>query len=288
MEHNKHAFADVIAKSYHAQPRTASPCQQILDIPASKPSYASATRGQPCPVLIANYTDGAKPADRVSIATVDQLLGAGSDGPVPQRVRQKDDKLYITLKNPADYERAKSIMEKKPECTSVFKSVTKSNVLYPAVALFVNLSYLPNLKEELMYRNDELKDKVHSYRQIFTKPGTNTGHVKIFFTCRTTRDNLLFRGSVDILNPELRVVEVDLNREVRRCFNCQGYSHAQASCRDTSACCNSKCSGSHRTRDCKSDVKKCASCSGPHHAGDKLCSVQMKAVARYRAALERR
>jgi hypothetical protein len=107
MEHNKHAFADVIAKSYHAQPRIASPCQPILDMPASKPSYASATRGQPCPVLIANYADGAKPADRVSLATVDQLLGAGSDGPVPQRVRQKDDKLYITLKNPADYERGK-------------------------------------------------------------------------------------------------------------------------------------------------------------------------------------
>lgn len=115
MEHNKHAFADVIAKSYHAQPRIASPFQPILDMhPASKPSYASATRGQPCPVLIANYADMAKPADRVSIATVDQFLGAGSDGPVPQRVREKNDKLYITLKNPADYERAKSIMEKKP------------------------------------------------------------------------------------------------------------------------------------------------------------------------------
>lgn len=127
MEHNKHAFADVIAKSYHAQPRIAQP---IADL-ASKPSYASTTRSQPCPVLIANYADGAKPPDRVSIATVDQLLGADTDGPVPQRVRQKDDKLYITLKNPADYERAKSIMEKKPECTSMFKSVTKSNVLYP-------------------------------------------------------------------------------------------------------------------------------------------------------------
>jgi hypothetical protein len=30
-------------------------------------------------------------------------------------------------------------MEKKPECTSMFKSVTKSNVLYPAVALFVEI-----------------------------------------------------------------------------------------------------------------------------------------------------
>ncbi|EFX76071.1 hypothetical protein DAPPUDRAFT_249472 [Daphnia pulex] len=62
MEHNKHAFADSIAKSYHAQPRIASPCQPIRDMRASKPSYASATRGQPCPVLIANYADGAKPA----------------------------------------------------------------------------------------------------------------------------------------------------------------------------------------------------------------------------------
>ncbi|EFX72189.1 hypothetical protein DAPPUDRAFT_110892 [Daphnia pulex] len=175
-------------------------------MPASKPSYASATRGQPCPVLIANYADGAKPAGPRLFSQCRPVAGSRLGRASPT-----------------------------------------------AVALFVNLSYLPNLKEELMYRNDELKDKVHSCRQIFTKPGTNTGHVKIFFTCRATRDNLLFRGSADIFNTELRVVEIDLNREVRRCFNCQGYGHAQASCRDTSARCG-KCSGPHRTRDCKSDA----------------------------------
>lgn len=135
-----------------------------MDIPTNKPSYASVTRGQPSLVLIANYADVANSADRVSIATVDQLLGAGLDGPVPQRVRQKDDKLYMTLKNPADYERVKSIMEKKPECISMFKSVTKSNVLYPEVALFVNMSYLPNQKEVSSLLPPDFNQAGHKHR----------------------------------------------------------------------------------------------------------------------------
>ncbi len=66
----------------------------------------------------------------------------------------------------------------------MFKSVTKSNALYPAVALFVNLSYLPDMKEELMYRNDDLRAKVHSCELLYTKPGSNVGHVKIYFSAR--------------------------------------------------------------------------------------------------------
>lgn len=113
-------------------------------------------------LLIANYGEGAKPADHVSLTEIDQMLGARLDEPVPQRVRQKDDKLYITLKNPGDYARSKDIMEKKPECISMFKSERKSNTLYPAVALFVSLNFPPSLKDELMYRNDDLNGKVHS------------------------------------------------------------------------------------------------------------------------------
>lgn len=80
-----------------------------------------------------------------------------------------------------------------------------------------------------MYRNDEPKDKVHSCRQIFTQQGTNTGHVKFFFDCQATRDNLLFQGGVDIFNTELRVVEVDLNKQrgtvllqLPRVWSCSG------------------------------------------------------------------
>ena len=63
----------------------------------------------------------------------------------------------------------------------MFKSVSKSDVVYPAVLLFVDLSYLPSPKEELMYRNDELRGKVHSCVKVYSKPRTDLGHVKVFF-----------------------------------------------------------------------------------------------------------
>jgi hypothetical protein len=57
-------------------------------------------------------------------------------------------------------------MEKKG--TSMFKIVSKSNTLHPAVALFVNLNFLPSLKKELMYRNDDLNGKVHSCMKVYS------------------------------------------------------------------------------------------------------------------------
>jgi hypothetical protein len=151
--------------------------------------------------------------------------------------------------------------------------------------LFVDLSFLPGLKKELMLRNESLKGKVDSVTQIFKKPGTNKGHVKIFFNCQDTRDYALMGGEVDFFNTTARLVEVLLDREVRRCFNCQGYGHSQASCRDPVPRCG-KCAGANRTRDFSSNVKQCANCSDPHEAGDRFCNVQMKAVARYRIRLE--
>ena len=116
----------------------------------------------------------------------------------------------------------------------MFSSISRSSKLYPAVALFVDLSLLPGLKNELMLRNEAFKGKIDSVTQIYKKPGTNKGHVKIFFNCRDIRDYALMGGEVDFFNTTARLVEVLLDREVRRCFNCQGYGHSQASCRSTS------------------------------------------------------
>jgi hypothetical protein len=181
------------------------------------------------------------------------MLGVGQDGLLPQHVGQKDDKLYTTLKNPANDARAKDIMEKKG--TSMFKLVSKSNTLHPAVALFVNLNFLPSLKNELMYRNDDQNGKVYSCMKVYSKPGSDLGHVKIFLTCRETRDNLLFRGGVNVFNTRPHGVEVDLNREVRRCCVCQGYGRVQANCRAKEPRCD-KCSGAHKTNKCTSTEKK--------------------------------
>lgn len=84
---------------------------------SGKPSYASVARAMPKPVLEADFADGAQPEERLTIAKVDQLLEATSNGPVPQHVRQKDNKIYITLQDTADLERARNILEKKPDCS---------------------------------------------------------------------------------------------------------------------------------------------------------------------------
>jgi hypothetical protein len=49
------------------------------------------------------------------------MLGGRLDGLILKQVRQEVDKLYITLKDPAAYERTKEIIKKKPECTTMFK-----------------------------------------------------------------------------------------------------------------------------------------------------------------------
>ena len=96
------------------------------------------------------------------------------------------------------------------------------------IALSVDVSDTKQLQSEIVLRNASLKDKVHSIRTLYTKPNTNTGHVKILLNNREVRDDFLFRGRVFANDSSYRVVEIDLNREVRRCYKCQKYGHIYA------------------------------------------------------------
>jgi hypothetical protein len=285
----KLAFADSMTLRYINQ-RSASMAKlpsSVAALPAA-PSYSQAVRGHQAPILMASFASSAKPTDRISLAGIEDLLGSTGGGPVPASVRQKDDKIFVRLADPADLERAKSILEAKagPDSNNVFNSVSRPTKLYPAVALFVNLSFIPTLKEEIMLRNSGLKGKIESVSQLFSKPGSQKGHIKILFNCKETRDLALDVGEVDFFNTTARLVEMLLDREVRRCFKCQGYGHAQASCRDPNPSCG-KCAGAHLTRDCTSQTRKCVNCKGAHQSGDRFCPIQMKAVARYRVRMER-
>ncbi|KAI9555026.1 hypothetical protein GHT06_020320 [Daphnia sinensis] len=155
------------------------------------------------------------PADRISLAEMEQLLESSAGGPVPSSVRQKDNNIYVRLNDPADVERVKSILESKegPNHKSIFNSVSRPSKFYPGVALFVDLSYLPNLKDEIM-----------SVSQLYAKPDSSRGHVKILFNCKATRDS--------------------------------GYGPVKASCRAKKPNCG-KCVGTHLTRDCNSQERKC-------------------------------
>lgn len=69
-----------------------------------------------------------------------------------------------------------------------------------------------------MLKNGVFKGKTDSVTQIFKKTGTNKGHAKIFFNCLDTRDYALMRDEVDFFNTTACLVEVLLDREVRRCL----------------------------------------------------------------------
>jgi hypothetical protein len=84
-----------------------------------------------------------------------------------------------------------------PDSINVFNSVSRPSKFFPAVALFVNLSYLPSLKEELILRNRGLKGKIESVSQLFAKSDSQKGHVKTMFNCKVARDLALAEAELD-------------------------------------------------------------------------------------------
>ncbi|KAI9559420.1 hypothetical protein GHT06_013408 [Daphnia sinensis] len=252
----KLAFADSMSLRYIKQ-RSVSPVKpsqvepsQVEPALMGKPSYSQAVEGHQTPVLVATFTSSIKPADCISLAGVEELLGSSGAGPVPASVRQKENNIFIRLTGPADLDRAKTILESiaGPDSINVFNSVSRPSKLYPA------------LERGLMVRNDGFRGKIDSISQLFAKPNSQKGHVKILFNCKETRDQALTGGEIDFFNTSARLVEIFLDREVRRCFKCKGYGHVQVSCRASSPSCG-KCAGDHLTRDCNSQTRKVVSAS---------------------------
>nr|CAH0112040.1 unnamed protein product [Daphnia galeata] len=166
----KLAFANAIINQFNSkQPFLVCQAPLTQGLPL-RPSYAQTTRVEPAPVLVANLAKGSTPSDKISLEKMEQLLDSNTGGAVPSSMRQKDSTVFVRLNNPADFDRAKSILESRQNVDSInmFSSISRSSKLYPAVALFVDLSLLPGLKNELMLRNEAFKGKIDSVTQ-FTK-----------------------------------------------------------------------------------------------------------------------
>ena len=243
---------------------------------SSRPSYAAATRSS---VLVANFADGEKPNAPLTVASVESILDTKSSGLGPQHVREKDNNVYITFNDSADVEKAAFVFQKQP----LFKSASSLSVLHQVVALFVDVSDLNRLQSELEFPNNSFKGQIHSVKKVYSKPGSSIDHAKIFLRTKQAKDEALGRGRAFLSTSSHRIVPPDVNREVRRCFNCQRYGHTQHECKAESPACG-KCAEHHRTNDCKAIKKKwkCVNCKGGHQTGDKDCPKQIVAVARYR------
>lgn len=157
------------------------------------------------------------------------------------------------------------------ESSRLFKSVTQLDIFYPAVALFVDVSNLDDLQAELEYRNPSLKKNPISKSYLHQTQFQYRPRKNIFWS-KLVRDDALQKGRAFVFDTSHRIVEVDLNREVRRCFKCQRYGHTQHNCTVKFYACG-KCAGRHCTKDCpeNQDAWKCVSFSGEHQSGHSDC-----------------
>ena len=270
----KVAFADEAFKAF------TSKCEQV----ASCSSLASSESS----TLVVTVKETAA-NELFDTQVIDQLLDAADSGPVPQTVRMKEGKVFISFSDAVQSGRAKAMMESKPESVRLFQTVNTQPKLYPAIILNVDVGDLEALKNELVFRNSFLKNSIKKFLPIFRSQNNVTGHAKLFFDDKSLRDTVLKAGRLFAFGRRSRVVEVDLNREVRRCFRCQAYGHIAKS--TSNACVKDEicgfCAGAHSTKSCdRTRQPKCANCSKAHRAGDPVCSHQIRAVNRFRAAID--
>lgn len=253
------------------------------------PSYAMVARGPATSsVLVAKCVAGSEPPVPVDLMAVKKMLDTLNTGLIPSHVRVKNDKMFITLDNELAVSKATDILNKQPEFRSQFSQASKLNFFFPVVALFVDVTDLDHLKFELEHRNKLMRGQIHSLKKVYSKPNSPLGHVKIFLQSREARDNILLQKKVSVNGVNFRVVPIDLDREVRRCFRCQKYGHIQGVCKAVTSACG-KCSKSHRTSECSAakDDWRCVNCDGPHQTGSPSFPEQIKAVARYRSFLDK-
>ena len=152
-----------------------------------------------------------------------------------------------------------------------------------------SISYLDLLKKKLTYRNPSCGTAIQQIRTIFRSSNNQRGHRKLFFDSNRVRDEVLKSGRLFAFGRRVQAVQVNLNRDVRRCYQCKTYGHiaksANNACSNEEVC--SYCAGPHSTKVCaQSGQPKCANCKKSHRSGDPLCHHQIRAVGRYRAALE--
>ena len=270
----KVAFADEAFKSF-----TSRSAPLALRDTSEKPESST---------LVVTVSEAAS-KEEVDTETIDRLLEATDKGPVPQFVKRKEGKMFISFSDAVQSGRAKSLIESKPECKRLFDSVDTQARLFPVVALHVDISDLDLLKKELSFRNPSCGSAIKQIRTIFHSSNSQRGHVKLFFTSKRVRDEVLRCGRLFAFGRRVQVVEVDLNRDVRRCYRCQTYGHIAKSANN--ACSNEEvcgyCAGSHATKVCAhTGQPKCANCKKAHRSGDPSCHHQIRAVGRYRAAIE--
>ena len=270
----KIAFADKIIAS-HSEIKT-----------GNIKSYASVTKGltenhkhsQTTVALKINTPS----ADKVfNLNLMDKLLNSKTSGnPIPLKVTRKDDKGFITFQNQQDANKALSIIKTSEECKAVFNDPKTQEKLFPAIGLFAPIGDMADLKDEISFRNSFMGDTLVKVIQIHKCKEDDLGHIKLFFSSAATRDEALLRSKIHTSYKLIKIVPIDPNREVRRCYKCNRYGHTSSRCTGLTPTCG-KCACNHDSRSCTVSTFKCPNCAMNHMAGDASCPEQIKAVKRF-------
>ena len=259
-------------------------------------SYAAATRQRdPRPTLVAKL--GPKlTAEQCTESKVDTMLGLQSDGPITQHMKVSNGNLVLRFLNEADRDDA----NKRISESAMFDKVFVPSQSFPFLARFNDLfnvemparTDVPDMKRakekslisQLEDSNPNLKGSITSVRILYSHEKSNSHLVRLSVNSSNLKKSVLSGGRIFLESRAHRALDVDAEKEVRRCLNCQRYGHSQKFCKSKTPICG-YCSGEHKTVACPSPeaVPTCPNCKGNHSAGHNRCHAQMQAVARYKS-----
>ncbi|KZR98073.1 Uncharacterized protein APZ42_006689, partial [Daphnia magna] len=196
-------------------------------------------------------------------------------------VNTKDDKGFIIFQNQQDADKALDIIRTSEECQVVINDPRTQEKLYPAIGLYVPIENMDELKEDINFRNSFIEGTLKKIVQIHKCNDQDLGHVKTYCSSAAVRDDSLSRNKIHTRYKLIKIVPIDANREVRRCYKCNNYGHTSSHCKAPAPTCG-KCSSNHDSRSCNASTFKCPNCKKNHTAGDPSCPDQINAVKRYR------
>ena len=103
---------------------------------------------------------------------------------------------------------------------------------------------------------------------FFKRSGNFTGTIKLTFNSKDELKAALDQRVIAIRNQRYLIEEYKPSPRVVKCHRCQGFGHIASRCRSARPKCGKCCDETHETKDCSSNVRKCAHCNENHETGN--------------------
>lgn len=136
--------------------------------------------------------------------------------------------------------RTLQILSNNEKCKGLIKELKTQNKLFLAIGLFPPEGGLGELKEEISFPNGFIGDFLVNIIQIHKCKEPDLIHAKLFSNSHETREEAVLRAKLHTSKKRIKIVPIDVNREVRRCFMCNSYEHTSTHCTEITPACG-KC-----------------------------------------------